>query len=190
VPEETNPERKRRLMVFAPFVLFLGLVGIFGFQLMSGKNVSDLPSALIGKVAPATNLSSVDPVAQTGLNSEVFKGRVTLVNVFASWCVPCREEHPVLLELAKDKRFIIAGLNYKDQPENALRFLAELGNPYAVTGSDLSGRTGIEWGVYGVPETYLVGKAGTVLYKHIGPLDAHILANELMPEIEKALSGS
>jgi cytochrome c biogenesis protein CcmG, thiol:disulfide interchange protein DsbE len=187
---EINPTRKRSMMAFAPVALFVSLAATFGFQLMSGKNVSDLPSALIGKAAPSTNLPSLDPASQTAFNSEAFKGKVTLVNVFASWCVPCREEHPVLLELAKDKRFLIAGLNYKDQPENARNFLAQLGNPYTFTGADLSGRTGIEWGVYGVPETYLVGKAGTILYKHVGPLDKQILANELMPEIEKALAGS
>ena len=107
-----------------------------------------------------------------GLSSDAFIGRVTVLNVFASWCVPCRDEHPVLIGIAKDKRFTLAGLNYKDKPDQAKAFLAELGNPYAVIGADIDGRAGIDWGVYGVPETYVIGKDGTIRFKFVGPLGA------------------
>jgi len=112
---------------------------------------------------------------------------VTLVNVFASWCAPCREEHPVLLALSQDKRFAMAGLNYKDQPENARRFLGDLGNPYQAIGVDPAGRTAIDWGVYGVPETFVIGKDGKIAYKHVGPLTPESAKALLLPQIEKAL---
>ncbi len=121
-----------------------------------------------------------------GLNSSDFLGKVTLVNVWGSWCVPCRQEHPLLLELSKDNRFTLAGLNYKDRPENARRFLGELGNPFHAIGVDDAGRTAIDWGVYGVPETFLVGQDGKILYKHVGPLTPEAIARELMPQIEAA----
>jgi cytochrome c biogenesis protein CcmG, thiol:disulfide interchange protein DsbE len=101
--------------------------------------------------------------------------------------VPCRAEHPLLMQLAKDKRFRIAGLNYKDKDENALKFLGELGNPFDMIGVDASGRAGIEWGVYGVPETFLVGRDGTILYKHVGPFSEASIRDDLMPAVEKAL---
>ena len=113
---------------------------------------------------------------------------MTLVNVWASWCAPCRQEHPLLYELSQDKRFSIAGLNYKDRPENARRFLGELGNPYKAIGVDDAGRAAINWGVYGVPETFLVGKDGKIAYKHVGPLSPESIAGEVMPQIEKALA--
>ena len=179
---------KRNYFVFLPIIFFLALAAIFASQLLSGKDTSVLPSALIGKPAPATDLPSLDPAALTGLKSSDFIGRVTVLNVFASWCVPCREEHPVLIEFAKDKSFTLVGFNYKDAPENAARFLAELGNPYTTIGTDISGRAGIEWGVYGVPETYIISKDGTILYKHVGPLDSGSISKELMPVIKKALA--
>ena len=115
---------------------------------------------------------------------------MTLVNVWASWCAPCRQEHPVLLGLTGDDRFVLAGLNYKDRPENARRFLGELGNPFRAIGVDKSGRTAIDWGVYGVPETFLVGRDGTILYKHVGPLTPAAVAEELMPAVERALAAA
>lgn len=118
----------------------------------------------------------------------MFEGQVTLVNVWGSWCVPCRQEHPLLMELAQDDRIRIAGINYKDQPENALRFLGELGNPYDAIGVDQSGRAVIDWGVYGVPETFLVGPDGTILYKHVGPITQSAVLENLLPEIDKALA--
>jgi cytochrome c biogenesis protein CcmG, thiol:disulfide interchange protein DsbE len=175
-------------LAFVPFVLFVTLAGVFAFQLTSGKDTSELPSALIGKAAPTTNLPPLDP-AIPGVNSATFQGRVTVLNVFASWCVPCREEHPSLLELAKDKRFTLSGLNYKDKPDQAMRFLADLGNPYAEIGADISGRAGIDWGVYGVPETYVIGEDGTIRFKFVGPLGPDMMRSVLLPEIEKALAG-
>ena len=167
-------------LAFLPLILFAVLAGVFAFQLISGKNSSELPSALIGKSAPATSLPPLDP-AFPGISSNLFQGRVTVLNVFASWCLPCRDEHPSLMELAKDKRFTLSGLNYKDKPDQAQRFLADLGNPYAEIGSDLSGRAGIDWGVYGVPETYVIDKTGVIRMKHTGPISPEILAKKIMP---------
>ena len=183
-----TPSKRMNKLAFVPLILFAALAGVFAFQLTSGKNTSELPSALIGKAAPATTLPPLDP-ALPGVNSTSFQGRVTVLNVFASWCVPCREEHPTLMELAKDKRFTLSGLNYKDRPDQAQRFLADLGNPYAEIGADVSGRAGIDWGVYGVPETYVIGKDGLIRFKFVGPLGPDTLKEVLLPEIEKALAG-
>lgn len=183
-------KKPRRLLVLLPLAIFLGLAGLFLAQLLSGRDVAEIPSALIGQPAPETKLPPLEGTSLAGLDSAGFKGKVTLVNVFASWCAPCREEHPVLLDLSQDKRFAIAGLNYKDNPENALRFLGELGNPYAVIGRDEAGRKAIDWGVYGVPETFLVGKDGKIAFKHVGPLSPEAVTTRLMPEIEKALAAN
>ncbi|MBL8577654.1 MAG: DsbE family thiol:disulfide interchange protein [Mesorhizobium sp.] len=185
---DTVPPKSRRLLLLVPLALFLGLAALFLLQLLSGRNVADIPSALIGQLAPETNLPPLEGMNLPGLDSKAFAGRVTLVNVWASWCAPCREEHPLLLALAGDGRFALVGLNYKDSTENARRFLGSLGNPYSAIGVDSSGRTAIDWGVYGVPETFLVGKDGKILYKHIGPLSEQAVADTLMPEIEKALA--
>ncbi|MBX3596495.1 MAG: DsbE family thiol:disulfide interchange protein [Rhizobiaceae bacterium] len=178
----------RRLLVLLPLLIFVVLAGIFFRQLISGEDVSVVPSALIGAKAPATNLPPLEGVDLPGLDTSKFQGRVTLVNVFASWCAPCREEHPVLVELAKDNRFDLAGLNYKDASANARRFLGDLGNPYAAIGVDEKGRAAIDWGVYGVPETFVVGKDGTIRFKHVGPLTPEAVQKTLMPEIERALA--
>ncbi|MCX7303028.1 MAG: DsbE family thiol:disulfide interchange protein [Hyphomicrobiales bacterium] len=185
--QEATQHRSRRLMVFVPLLLFLVLAALFLSQLLSGRDSAEIPSALIGQPAPKTNLAPLEGMALPGLDSRTFAGNVTLVNVWASWCAPCREEHPVLLQLSRDKRFAIAGMNYKDTPENAQRFLSGLGNPYSTVGVDGSGRAAIEWGVYGVPETFLVGKDGKIRFKHVGPLTEQAVATSLMPEIEKAL---
>ena len=188
--ETPAAKKPRRLLVLLPLAIFLGLAGLFLAQLLSGRDVAEIPSALIGQPAPETKLPPLEGATLPGLDSAAFKGKVTLVNVFASWCAPCREEHPVLLDLSQDKRFAIAGLNYKDNPENALRFLGELGNPYAVIGRDEAGRKAIDWGVYGVPETFLVGKDGKIAFKHVGPLSPEAVTTRLMPEIEKALAAN
>ena len=184
----TPQPKKRNLLAFAPIILFAGLAAVFAFQLVSGKDTGQLPSVLIGKPAPLTDLPPLDPAASR-LKSADFAGRVTVLKVFASWCVPCREEAPALIEFAKDKRFTLVGLNYKDKPENAARFLAEFGNPFAAIGADSGGRAGIEWGVYGVPETYIIGKDGTIRYKFVGPLDDASWRSNVLPQIEKALAG-
>ncbi|MDN5927395.1 MAG: DsbE family thiol:disulfide interchange protein [Hyphomicrobiales bacterium] len=188
---ENGPAKRRRSwLAILPLVVFAGLAAIFLIQLRSGEDSSFVPSVLIGREAPATNLPPLAGSDLPGLASADFKGRVTLVNVWASWCAPCREEQPLLMTLKGDPRFRLTGLNYKDKPENALRFLGEMGNPFAAIGVDENGRTAIDWGVYGVPETYLVGKDGRILYKHVGPFTAQSVAGELMPAIEKAAGGS
>jgi cytochrome c biogenesis protein CcmG/thiol:disulfide interchange protein DsbE len=183
-----HARKPRNLIVLLPLAIFLVLAAIFFSQLLSGREVGTVPSALIGAPAPETKLPPVDGLGLPGLDSAALAGKVTLVNVWASWCAPCRLEHPVLMALAQDKRFQIAGLNYKDAPENARRFLGDLGNPFAAVGADEKGRTAIDWGVYGVPETFVVGRDGRILFKHVGPLDAESAQRLLMPEIEKALA--
>jgi len=186
--DETAIRKPRRLLVFLPVVVFLVLAGLFLIQLTSGRNIAEIPSALIGQQAPQTSLPPLEGVSLPGLESKEFAGKVTLVNIWASWCGPCREEHPFLTALSQDKRFVIAGLNYKDAPENARRFLGSLGNPYSAIGVDRAGRAAIDWGVYGVPETFLVGKDGKIAFKHVGPLTEQSVAGDLLPAIEKALA--
>lgn len=186
--EQERPARSRTWLVLLPLAVFLLLAGIFLAQLMSGRDNRTIPSALIGQPAPQTNLPPLEGTGLPGLDSGSFAGRVTLVNVWASWCAPCREEHPLLMQLAADGRVTIAGINYKDRPDNARRFLGDLGNPFDAIGTDDSGRTAINWGVYGVPESFLVGKDGRIAWKHVGPFDERSLREELMPEIEKALA--
>ena len=179
---------RRRLIVLLPLLVFLGLAGLFLLQLLSGRDEAEVPSALLGLPAPQTNLPALEGSNLPGLDSKTFAGKVTLVNVFASWCAPCREEHPVLLALSQDKRFVMAALNYKDEPQNARRFLGDLGNPFQAIGVDEAGRTAIDWGVYGVPETFVIGKDGKIAYKHVGPLTPDKAQTLLLPAIEKALA--
>lgn len=186
--EGEAPASRRRLFVLLPLLVFLGLAGLFLSQLLSGRDTSEIPSALIGLPAPQTDLPPLEGTSLPGLESKDFAGKVALVNVFASWCAPCREEHPVLLGLSQDKRFTLAALNYKDQPENARRFLGDLGNPYQAIGVDPAGRAAIDWGVYGVPETFVIGKDGKIAYKHVGPLTPDSVKALLLPQIEKALA--
>ena len=141
---------------------------------------------------PATDLPPLpglerDGKPVPGLSNTTFHGAVTVVNVWASWCVPCHDEVPFLERLSKDKRIQLVGINYKDAPDNARRFLNRYGNPFAATGRDETGRTSIDWGVYGVPETFLVGRDGRIAYKLVGPITADNLVRTLDPEIEKAL---
>ncbi|CCV10617.1 DsbE family thiol:disulfide interchange protein [Mesorhizobium sp. STM 4661] len=185
---QTEAPARRRLIVLLPLLIFLALAGLFLSQLLSGRDASDVPSALIGLPAPQTNLPALEGVSLPGLDSKAFAGKVTLVNVFASWCAPCREENPVLLALSRDKRFVMAALNYKDRPENARRFLGDLGNPFQAIGVDEAGRAAIDWGVYGVPETFVIGKDGKIAYKHVGPLTPESAQTLLLPQIEKALA--
>lgn len=185
---DASPRRIRPLLLL-PFLLFAGLAVLFLAQLLSGRDAATIPSALIGAPAPNDPLPALEGVGLPGFEPARFKGRVTLVNVWASWCAPCREEHPLLLELARDPRVTIAGINYKDQGAKALGFLRELGNPFREIGVDPAGRAAIDWGVYGVPESFVVGKDGTILFKHVGPLTEESLRGEVMPAIEKALAG-
>jgi len=182
----------RRLFVLLPLAIFLALAALFFFRLGSG-DPSRIPSALIGRPAPDTNLAAVpglnarDGKPMPGLSTADFKGNVTLVNVWASWCVPCHDEAPLLEALSADKRIRIVGINYKDQPDNARRFLGRYGNPFVAAGADGNGRASMEWGVYGVPETFIVGRDGAIAYKLVGPITEGNLARVIRPEIEKAL---
>ena len=194
VVENPPAIRKRRLLVLLPLVAFLGLAALFFFRLGAG-DPSRIPSALIGREAPATDLPAVvglerngEPVP--GIVPADFKNAVTVLNVWASWCVPCRDEAPVLLKLAADKRIRLVGINYKDQADNARRFLGRFGNPFVASGADANGRAAIEWGVYGVPETFIVGRDGRIAYKLVGPLTPENLEQVMKPQIEKALAGS
>ena len=184
--------RRRNLFVLLPLIAFLAMAALFLYRLGSG-DPSRIPSALIGRQAPPTDLPPLEGLVRNGkpvpgVTNALFQGKVTLVNVWASWCVPCRDEAPFLERLAKDERIQLVGINYKDQPENARRFLNRYGNPFVATGTDARGRTSIDWGVYGVPETFLVGRDGKIAYKLIGPINADNLAGVLKPEIEKALA--
>ena len=184
---DATPEPRRWLAIL-PLLVFMALAGVFLAQLLSGRDSSVVPSALIGQPAPTTPLPALEGVDLPAFEPSQLAGKVTLVNVWASWCVPCRQEHPVLMDLAQDDRVEIVGLNYKDKPDNARRFLSELGNPYTALGVDETGRAAIEWGVYGIPETFLVGKDGNIAWKHVGPFDPRNVATTLIPEIEKALA--
>jgi cytochrome c biogenesis protein CcmG/thiol:disulfide interchange protein DsbE len=187
-PQAAEQPKRSRLVLLLPLAIFLALAAVFLMQLLSGRDISEVPSALIGQPAPVTNLPPLEGGSLPGLDSKQFAGKVTLLNVFASWCAPCREEHPVLLALAEDKRYALVALNYKDKPENARRFLGELGNPFSAVGADEAGRTAIDWGVYGVPETFVVGKDGRIAYKHVGPLTPDSVRDQLLPQVEKALA--
>jgi cytochrome c biogenesis protein CcmG/thiol:disulfide interchange protein DsbE len=192
VTDDTAKVGRRRLLVLIPLALFLGLAALFIIRLSSG-DPSRIPSALIGRPAPQTNLPPVEGLQRDGqpvpgLDAAAFKGEVTVLNVWASWCVPCHDEAPLLVKLAGDKRIRVVGINYKDQPDNARRFLGRYGNPFAANGADSNGRGSIEWGVYGVPETFIVGRDGRIAYKLIGPITPENLEAVLKPQIEKAVA--
>jgi len=183
--------RSRRWLVLLPLIGFGVIAALFLVRLYGG-DPSKIPSALIGRPAPQTMLPALegltrDGAAVPGLDPSVFKGKVSLVNVWASWCVPCHDEAPLLTELGKDKRLQLVGINYKDVADNARRFLGRYGNPFSVVGVDGNGRASIEWGVYGVPETFVVGRDGTIAYKLVGPITPQNIDRVLKAEIEKAL---
>ena len=184
--------RRRSLLMLLPLVLFLAIAGLFFFRLGAGDPAT-IPSALIGRSVPETELPALEGLvrggrAVPGVKPSDFKGAVTLVNVWASWCVPCHDEAPILQQMAQDGRFRIVGINYKDQADNARRFLGRYGNPFVAVGADGNGRAAIDWGVYGVPETFVVGRDGRIAYKLVGPITADNLAAQLRPAIEKALA--
>jgi cytochrome c biogenesis protein CcmG/thiol:disulfide interchange protein DsbE len=190
--EYTAKVARRRMVVLIPLVAFLGLAGLFYLRLHAG-DASRIPSALIGHPAPQTALPPLAGLTRQGapvpgLDPAAFKGAVSVLNVWASWCVPCHDEAPLLLRLAQDKRIRVVGINYKDQAENARRFLGRYGDPYAANGADDNGRAAIEWGVYGVPETFVVGRDAHIAYKLIGPITPENLDTVLKPEIEKAIA--
>ena len=181
---------RRRWIVWLPLIVFAALAAMFFLRIGAGEP-SRLPSALIGRSAPHLALPALEGLVREGkpvpgLDPALFKDRVTVVNVWASWCVPCRDEHPFLVQIAGDSRISLVGINYKDAAENARGFLARFGNPFDAVGVDSGGRAAIEWGVYGVPETFIVGPDGTIRYKHIGPIDGGSF-EKVSAEIEKAL---
>jgi cytochrome c biogenesis protein CcmG/thiol:disulfide interchange protein DsbE len=193
VTSDTGPQRRSWLMVLPPIV-FLSLAVLFWLRLGNG-DPSRIPSALIGHPAPQTSLPPLQGLLSNGaqvpgLDPTTFKGKISVVNVWASWCVPCHDEAPLLTELAKDNRLQLIGINYKDAPDNAQRFLGRYGNPFASLGVDGNGRAAIEWGVYGVPETFIVGRDGKIAYKLVGPITPDNIGSALMAEIEKAVNAA
>jgi cytochrome c biogenesis protein CcmG, thiol:disulfide interchange protein DsbE len=183
--------RPRRWIVLLPLALFLALAALFYFRLGAG-DPSVIPSALIGHPAPDTDLPPVaglmrDGKPVPGLSAADLKGQVTVLNVWGSWCLPCREEAPVLMRMAADPRYRLVGLDYKDEPANALKFLERFGNPFVAIGADANGRGAIEWGVYGVPETFVIDRNGMIVFKLVGPITSANLPS-LRFAIEKALA--
>jgi cytochrome c biogenesis protein CcmG/thiol:disulfide interchange protein DsbE len=191
VSREATPASRRWIMLL-PLLVFMLLAALFFFRLGTG-DPGRLPSALIGRPAPDTKLPPVAGLARDGaplpgVDTADFRGHVTVLNVWASWCVPCHDEAPLLVRLAEDKRIRLVGFNYKDQPDNARRFLGRYGNPFAAAGADPTGRAAIDWGVYGVPETFVVGRDARIAYKLVGPITPENLDAVLRPAIEKAIA--
>jgi cytochrome c biogenesis protein CcmG, thiol:disulfide interchange protein DsbE len=192
---ETQETKARGLSRYAfaliPLVVFGGIAATAAKMLYDqdfhGKDISEIPSALLGTKAPSLNLAPLEGSNLPALTDAAVKGKLTLVNVFASWCIPCRQEHPILKQLAADGRLNIVAINYKDKSENALQFLSELGNPFTAIGVDPNGKAAIDWGVYGVPESYLVAPDGTIIYKRVGPFDEISMKEGLFPAMEKVL---
>jgi cytochrome c biogenesis protein CcmG/thiol:disulfide interchange protein DsbE len=178
------PKSPLRILLFIlPLVLLAGLVAIFAVSL--DRDPGLVRSVLIDKPAPAITLPPLEGSGLPGIDPATLKGQVTVVNVFASWCVPCRAEHPMLEALKAETGVKLVGINQKDAAQNAMAFLTELGNPYDAIGVD-SGRASIEWGVYGVPETFVVNAEGVITYKHIGPISMSDIEHELIPAIQRA----
>jgi cytochrome c biogenesis protein CcmG, thiol:disulfide interchange protein DsbE len=183
---------RRYLLAAVPLFVFATIAGAAGRMLyreaMEGYSPSTLPSVLIGQTHPAIDLPPLAGLQSPRLQNSGLSGKVAIVNVFASWCVPCRQEHAALMRLSKDPRIELIGINYKDDSSNALTFLRDNGNPYAAVGVDQTGREAIDWGVYGVPETFVIGRDGRILFKQIGPLDEKVLSAGLGPAIDAALA--
>ena len=177
-----HPWWRTRLVYLVPIAIFAVIAAAFAVGLTLDPKV--LPSALIGKAVPAFDLPPVKG-RTAGLSSKDLKGEVSLVNVFASWCVECRVEHPFLMELARQGVVPVHGLNYKDKPDDAANWLDTLGDPYTRTGADRDGRVAIDWGVYGVPETYVITKVGRIAHKQVGPITPKDLQRTILPLIER-----
>jgi cytochrome c biogenesis protein CcmG/thiol:disulfide interchange protein DsbE len=187
---QTGGQRSRRLML-VPLAIFLAVAALFALALRKG-DPSKLPSALIGKPAPEMTLPSLAGLREAGApvpgfsTADLRRGTPTVVNFFASWCVPCVQEHPFLIELKERIGARIVGINYKDPDPGGRRFLGRYGNPYAAVGIDDSGRAAIEWGVYGMPETFVVDGRGIVTMKHVGPITRQVIEQRIIPAIEAA----
>ncbi|MEP7329486.1 MAG: DsbE family thiol:disulfide interchange protein [Betaproteobacteria bacterium] len=176
----------KSLRLLVPLVIFVVIAGFLYVGL--GRDPREVPSPLVGKPAPAFTLAQLHDPGQK-LSTADMKGQVWLLNVWASWCVSCRVEHPLLVQLAQAKVVPVIGLNYKDKVPEGLAWLAQNGDPYKLSVVDADGRVGIDWGVYGVPETFVVDKNGVIRYKHIGPVTAEALQQTILPlvrELQKA----
>ncbi|HEY3846464.1 MAG TPA: DsbE family thiol:disulfide interchange protein [Acetobacteraceae bacterium] len=171
----------RRALFLLPLVLFLVLVGYFALALRPGYDPQTLPSAMIDKEAPQFDLAGLNG---EGLARDALKGSPVLINFFASWCVPCRVEQPVLMRLANHEHVPLYGIDYKDQPDDAAKLLAQFGDPYRRVGLDPDGRVGLDFGVYGVPETYVLDSTGHIRKRFVGPLTAEEVEKELLPLLE------
>lgn len=186
-----SPRRRRLNWVVAPLIVFAGLALMFYYALQTG-DPSRLPSALIGKPVPQFTLEPLPALVENGQpvpgfsSADLVRGEVSVVNFWASWCVPCVQEHPVLVEMVRRTGVDLYGINYKDQATAARRFLGQYGNPYRAVGVDGNGRTAIEWGVYGMPETFVVDGDGRIVYKHVGPISIEALESKVIPAIETA----
>jgi cytochrome c biogenesis protein CcmG/thiol:disulfide interchange protein DsbE len=179
----------KRILLFAlPLIVLVALLSVFAVSL--NRDPSYIPSVLINKPAPDFALPPVAGLQAPGFDTDSLKGHVTIVNVFASWCVPCRDESAVLMAVRDQVGVPIYGINQKDQPDNAKAFLAELGDPYAAIGADSNGRASIDWGVYGVPETFIVNAQGVITQKIVGPLNAQNVEAVLKPAIAAAKAQS
>ncbi len=190
-PERPEPTPKRNKLVLIPILFFAGLAALFGYALQTA-DPSKLPSVLIGKPAPNTVLPALPGLVRDGQPipgfgpTDLSRGDVVVVNVWASWCAPCVQEHPLLIELKRSTGVRLLGINNKDPEPGGLRFLTRLGNPFDAVGVDANGRAAIEWGVYGVPETFVVDGRGLVAYKHVGPITPEIMTRLLIPAINAA----
>ncbi len=179
-----NPAISKKLIYFVPPLLFAIVAGTFLWGLDPERNPREIPSALIDDPVPDFSLPPVEGTGVPGFSSaDLRAGEVSLVNVFASWCFPCRIEHPFLMRIAEDGIAPIYGINYKDSQSKAANWLAEWGNPYVAIGADEKGRATIDWGAYGVPETFVIDQAGVIRYRHVGPLFPEILEETIVPLI-------
>lgn len=181
-PHDAPGSRRSRALLLVPVLAFLGLAVFLGISL--NRDPSLLPSTLIGKPVPVFSLPPVKG-RTLGLSTADLKGQVSLVNVFASWCVACRAEHPLLIRMREQGFVPIHGLNYKDKPAEAAAWLDAMGDPYTRTGADLDGRVAIDWGVYGVPETYVIDREGRIAFKQIGPITAEVLERTILPIVAR-----
>lgn len=178
----------RRLIVILPVAIFAGLVGIMIALLTDSERNDDLtrlPSPLVGKPAPTMNLPAINDTVPGGFATSDLKGKVSIVNVFASWCVPCLAEHPLITELA-EQGIPVYGINHRDQPEAATNWLRRHGNPYIAVGADVDARASLDWGVTGVPETFIIDANGVITYKHVGPITQDALDKKILPSLRKA----
>ncbi|MBK1667492.1 hypothetical protein CKO28_05535 [Rhodovibrio sodomensis] len=185
--EDSGSHWGKRVLFLLPVVIFLIVAGYFAWGLLSDRDPSRVPSALIDQKVPQFDLPPVAGLDSPGLSTAdlMQADQPVLLNVWASWCVPCRAEHPILMRLAERDGVTVHGINYKDTPADARRFIQNLGNPYTRIGADRSGRAGIQLGVYGVPETYVIGPSGKIRYKHTGPIDSKALNQKILPLLEK-----